>query len=155
MNPINLDLALDWQLTSYRRHLWLHINLESKHYTGFCDELRLARYKTDGFFGHTYIHIMSYIHMWPYMHPYAAGKLKYFCRITRKYSLKLVFCRFWDYNGDVFSCDDPPSHTEAISSSCAQAFQAVETRLLLSWSGAVAIATALPIDKKADAAKLW
>ena len=29
------DLALDQQLTSYRQHLWQHINLKSKKYTGY------------------------------------------------------------------------------------------------------------------------
>ena len=51
-------LALDWR---YRRHLWRHINLKSKHYTGFCDEP--ARYKTDVFFGHALSHIHINIHM--------------------------------------------------------------------------------------------
>ena len=47
------------QLTAhYRQHLWRHINLKSKHYTGFCDELWLARYKTDVFLvTYTYTHI--------------------------------------------------------------------------------------------------
>ena len=50
--------GLDWQLTGYRQHLWQHINLKSKHYTGFCDELRPAGYKTDIFLVTLYTHII-------------------------------------------------------------------------------------------------
>ena len=41
------NFGLDRRLTSYRQHLWRHVNLKTKHYTGFCDELRPARYRTD------------------------------------------------------------------------------------------------------------
>ena len=76
------------------------------------------------------VHIHT--HMWPYMHkPPICHKLM-FCRIRvarKEFEIGILPILRLQWR----CCDDPPSHTEEILSSCAQAFCGNETAFIMEW----------------------